>query len=135
MLTFGWKWSKGWGMIWITMQDLPDMVAIKDADFSDVDAVFCCLPHGTTQVFLLHIIYAFNTTLTRNTERWFWCHVLILLFVSLCLILFLFPLFLQEVIKGLPKGPKIVDLSAVLFPFDSFKVYTLWVFAFGSWLQ
>ncbi|KAK7851595.1 putative n-acetyl-gamma-glutamyl-phosphate reductase [Quercus suber] len=29
--------------------DLPDMVAIKDANFSDVDAVFCCLPHGTTQ--------------------------------------------------------------------------------------
>ncbi|XP_072988888.1 probable N-acetyl-gamma-glutamyl-phosphate reductase, chloroplastic isoform X1 [Typha latifolia] len=29
--------------------DLPDLVAIKDADFSDVDAVFCCLPHGTTQ--------------------------------------------------------------------------------------
>ncbi|KAF7043811.1 hypothetical protein CFC21_053122 [Triticum aestivum] len=30
-------------------QDLPNLVAIKDADFSDVDAVFCCLPHGTTQ--------------------------------------------------------------------------------------
>ncbi|XP_077233113.1 putative N-acetyl-gamma-glutamyl-phosphate reductase [Tasmannia lanceolata] len=30
-------------------QDLPNMVAIKDADFSEVDAVFCCLPHGTTQ--------------------------------------------------------------------------------------
>lgn len=30
-------------------QDLPRLVAIKDADFSDVDAVFCCLPHGTTQ--------------------------------------------------------------------------------------
>ncbi|KAL6211646.1 hypothetical protein ACLB2K_016869 [Fragaria x ananassa] len=30
-------------------EDLPKMVAIKDADFSDVDAVFCCLPHGTTQ--------------------------------------------------------------------------------------
>uniref|UniRef100_A0A7C9E7F9 N-acetyl-gamma-glutamyl-phosphate reductase n=1 Tax=Opuntia streptacantha TaxID=393608 RepID=A0A7C9E7F9_OPUST len=30
-------------------QDLPNMVAIKDADFSNVDAVFCCLPHGTTQ--------------------------------------------------------------------------------------
>ncbi|KAH9567457.1 hypothetical protein CY35_03G029000 [Sphagnum magellanicum] len=30
-------------------QDLPDMVAVKDADFSKVDAVFCCLPHGTTQ--------------------------------------------------------------------------------------
>eukprot|EP00268_Persea_americana_P045526 TRINITY_DN46448_c0_g1_i1.p1 TRINITY_DN46448_c0_g1~~TRINITY_DN46448_c0_g1_i1.p1 ORF type:complete len:442 (-),score=72.52 TRINITY_DN46448_c0_g1_i1:285-1610(-) len=30
-------------------QELPNMVAIKDADFSNVDAVFCCLPHGTTQ--------------------------------------------------------------------------------------
>ncbi|CAM6091935.1 unnamed protein product [Calypogeia fissa] len=30
-------------------QNLPDMVAVKDADFSQVDAVFCCLPHGTTQ--------------------------------------------------------------------------------------
>ncbi|KAL8161558.1 hypothetical protein V2J09_013047, partial [Rumex salicifolius] len=30
-------------------QDLPDMVVVKDADFSDIDAVFCCLPHGTTQ--------------------------------------------------------------------------------------
>ncbi|KAL5539515.1 hypothetical protein UlMin_045194 [Ulmus minor] len=47
-------------------QDLPNMVAIKDADFSSVDAVFCCLPHGTT----------------------------------------------QDIIKGLPKSLKIVDLSA-----------------------
>ncbi|KAK9176864.1 hypothetical protein WN944_028883 [Citrus x changshan-huyou] len=47
-------------------QDLPTMVAVKDADFSNVDAVFCCLPHGTT----------------------------------------------QEIIKGLPKSLKIVDLSA-----------------------
>ncbi|KAG9440746.1 hypothetical protein H6P81_020911 [Aristolochia fimbriata] len=47
-------------------QDLPNMVAIKDADFANVDAVFCCLPHGTT----------------------------------------------QEIIKGLPAGLKIVDLSA-----------------------
>lgn len=30
-------------------QDLPNMVSIKDANFSNVDAVFCCLPHGTTQ--------------------------------------------------------------------------------------
>ncbi|XP_024381902.1 probable N-acetyl-gamma-glutamyl-phosphate reductase, chloroplastic [Physcomitrium patens] len=30
-------------------QDLPNMVAVKDADFLNVDAVFCCLPHGTTQ--------------------------------------------------------------------------------------
>lgn len=33
-----------------SLQDLPDLIAIKDASFSDVDAVFCCLPHGTTQV-------------------------------------------------------------------------------------
>ncbi|XP_010272394.1 PREDICTED: probable N-acetyl-gamma-glutamyl-phosphate reductase, chloroplastic [Nelumbo nucifera] len=50
----------------LVTQNLPDMVAIKDADFSNVDAVFCCLPHGTT----------------------------------------------QEIIKGLPKELKIVDLSA-----------------------
>lgn len=29
--------------------DLPDLVAVEDADFSGVDAVFCGLPHGTTQ--------------------------------------------------------------------------------------
>lgn len=40
-------------------QDLPDMIAIKDADFSKVDAVFCCLPHGTTQ----EIIASLPTTL------------------------------------------------------------------------
>lgn len=31
------------------MLKLPDLVAISDVDFSQVDAVFCCLPHGTTQ--------------------------------------------------------------------------------------
>ncbi|WP_445678630.1 N-acetyl-gamma-glutamyl-phosphate reductase [Radicibacter daui] len=29
--------------------DLPTMVAIDAVDFSALDAVFCCLPHGTTQ--------------------------------------------------------------------------------------
>ncbi|KAF4366868.1 hypothetical protein F8388_013933 [Cannabis sativa] len=48
-------------------QGLPNLIAVKDADFSGVDAVFCCLPHGTT----------------------------------------------QDIIKGLPKHLKIVDLSAV----------------------
>lgn len=28
---------------------LPDLVAITDVDFDQVDAVFCALPHGTTQ--------------------------------------------------------------------------------------
>ncbi|WCJ44637.1 N-acetyl-gamma-glutamyl-phosphate reductase [Euphorbia peplus] len=50
----------------ISQKDLPVLVSTEDASFDDVDAVFCCLPHGTT----------------------------------------------QEIIKGLPKGLKIVDLSA-----------------------
>ncbi|HTH17512.1 MAG TPA: N-acetyl-gamma-glutamyl-phosphate reductase [Magnetospirillum sp.] len=29
--------------------DLPDLVAIADVDFDKINAVFCCLPHGTTQ--------------------------------------------------------------------------------------
>jgi N-acetyl-gamma-glutamyl-phosphate reductase len=29
--------------------DLPDLVTIERADWSQVDCVFCCLPHGTTQ--------------------------------------------------------------------------------------
>lgn len=28
---------------------LPRLVALKNADFSAIDLVFCCLPHGTTQ--------------------------------------------------------------------------------------
>jgi N-acetyl-gamma-glutamyl-phosphate reductase len=28
---------------------LPDLVAIEDVDWAGIDAVFCCLPHGTTQ--------------------------------------------------------------------------------------
>ncbi|KAK6782188.1 hypothetical protein RDI58_019984 [Solanum bulbocastanum] len=34
----------------LVKQDLPNLVAVKDADFSAVDAVFCCLPHDTTQL-------------------------------------------------------------------------------------
>lgn len=45
---------------------LPDLVKICDVDFSMVDAVFCCLPHATT----------------------------------------------QEIVHALPRGPKVVDLSA-----------------------
>ena len=30
-------------------QDLPDLVKMDAVDFSDVQLVFCCLPHGTTQ--------------------------------------------------------------------------------------
>ncbi|KAF2305829.1 hypothetical protein GH714_008276 [Hevea brasiliensis] len=30
-------------------EDLPVLVSTNGASFSDVDAVFCCLPHGTTQ--------------------------------------------------------------------------------------
>lgn len=33
----------------LAMLALPDLVAIGDVNFAKVDAVFCCLPHGTTQ--------------------------------------------------------------------------------------
>jgi N-acetyl-gamma-glutamyl-phosphate reductase len=29
--------------------DLPDLIAMDQVDYSAIDAVFCCLPHGTTQ--------------------------------------------------------------------------------------
>lgn len=45
---------------------LPNMVSIDQVDFADIDLVFCCLPHGTT----------------------------------------------QEIIAGLPKHMRIIDLSA-----------------------
>lgn len=35
------------------------MIAVKDADFSVVDAVFCCLPHGTTQVLVCFVFFKF----------------------------------------------------------------------------
>ncbi|XP_073124208.1 probable N-acetyl-gamma-glutamyl-phosphate reductase, chloroplastic [Henckelia pumila] len=33
----------------LVKQELPNMVDVNDADFSNVDAVFCCLPHGKSQ--------------------------------------------------------------------------------------
>jgi N-acetyl-gamma-glutamyl-phosphate reductase len=30
-------------------RDLPTLVSVKEADWDQVDVVFCCLPHGTTQ--------------------------------------------------------------------------------------
>lgn len=45
--SLSWKYST---YLPLCLQDLPDMVSVKEANFADVDAVFCCLPHGTTQV-------------------------------------------------------------------------------------
>ncbi|KAL5175001.1 putative N-acetyl-gamma-glutamyl-phosphate reductase, chloroplastic [Glycine soja] len=67
--------------------DLPDLIAIKDANFSDLDVVFCCLPHGTTQ---LRLFLRFSSCF-------------------------------QEIIKGLPKHLRIVDLSAL--PVSRKKLY------------
>lgn len=33
----------------ITAPSVPNLVKIDEVDFSDVDAIFCCLPHATTQ--------------------------------------------------------------------------------------
>ncbi|MEQ8195139.1 MAG: N-acetyl-gamma-glutamyl-phosphate reductase [Rhodospirillales bacterium] len=35
--------------------ELPDMVKKEDVDWSAVDVVFCCLPHGTTQEFIAEL--------------------------------------------------------------------------------
>lgn len=36
--------------------DLPDLIAVEDADWQSVDAVFCGLPHGTTQDIISQIM-------------------------------------------------------------------------------
>jgi N-acetyl-gamma-glutamyl-phosphate reductase len=33
----------------VSAGDVPTLVKIADVDFGNVDAVFCCLPHATTQ--------------------------------------------------------------------------------------
>lgn len=33
----------------VTSTSVPTLVKIGDVDFSKIDAVFCCLPHATTQ--------------------------------------------------------------------------------------
>ena len=33
----------------ITATDVPNLCKIEDVNFDSVDAVFCCLPHATTQ--------------------------------------------------------------------------------------
>ncbi|CAF1766384.1 unnamed protein product [Brassica napus] len=44
----------------LTAQKLPRLISIKDADFSTVDAVFCCLPHGTTQEIIKRLPTSLN---------------------------------------------------------------------------
>uniref|UniRef100_A0A0D3EC35 Semialdehyde dehydrogenase NAD-binding domain-containing protein n=1 Tax=Brassica oleracea var. oleracea TaxID=109376 RepID=A0A0D3EC35_BRAOL len=78
----------------LTAQKLPRLISIKDADFSTVDAVFCCLPHGTTQVpILLSLLIPlhFHIRFSGSSMDVF---------------------FSQEIIKRLPTSLKIVDLSA-----------------------
>jgi N-acetyl-gamma-glutamyl-phosphate reductase len=35
--------------------NLPDLISIEQADFTKVDAAFCCLPHGTTQTVIANL--------------------------------------------------------------------------------
>lgn len=115
------------------------MIAVNDADFSNVDAVFCCLPHGTTQVyntFLLTLCiqyifagldfaYSINALYTipfyYAGRELFAFQILVedcwttknQFKPSFNILLLTYSFFLQEIIKALPKGLKIVDLSAV----------------------
>lgn len=114
-------------------QDLPDMVSVKDADFSKVDAVFCCLPHGTTQVWIFLLSkFRLYLNMLKNKENWrgdhwtlTWDYKIIRRYDTYLLFLLIFYLyvFTQEIIKHLPTGLKIVDLSAVLFIHNCFFTY------------
>jgi N-acetyl-gamma-glutamyl-phosphate reductase len=63
----------------LAFSGLPDLVPLSNVNYADIDVVFCCLPHGTT----------------------------------------------QEVIAGLPKHVKIIDLSAD-FRLSDIEVYATW---------
>ena len=39
----------------LVAMELPDLVKVEDVDFEKTDAVFCCLPHGTTQTVIAGI--------------------------------------------------------------------------------
>lgn len=39
----------------VGMSELPELVKVQDVDFEQIDAVFCCLPHGTTQAVVAEI--------------------------------------------------------------------------------
>lgn len=43
----------------LSFADLPDLITIDEADWQDVDAVFCGLPHGTTQAITAKIFSNF----------------------------------------------------------------------------
>lgn len=113
------------------------MIAVNDVDFSNVDAVFCCLPHGTTQVFhwillilsTLCIQYTFITLEENYLLFRSWLKIVEQNKKSIqnfCQHSLTNSFLLQEIIKALPKALKIVDLSAVstgcLF-FFSFTFY------------
>jgi len=36
----------------LKFSDLPDLIKLDAADFSDIDVVFCCLPHATSQAII-----------------------------------------------------------------------------------
>lgn len=62
------------------------MVAVKDADFSNVDAIFCCLPHGTTQVFFsIYVIMEYSFLKTIKSIYLFQKLKKILVSQNLCL--------------------------------------------------
>ena len=103
------------------LQDLPRPIAVNDADFSGVDAVFCCLPHGTTQVCLQLLCFYIKVFMHIAEKLYYAILSQTLLHIVWSTRLFENKLcntlpnyiFYQEIIKGLPRHLKIVDLSAV----------------------
>ncbi|GFH20982.1 semialdhyde_dh domain-containing protein [Haematococcus lacustris] len=91
-----------------TAAHVPKLVKINDVDYSQVDAIFCCLPHATTQVPITALwadwcslsVYRGSGQPARQL-----CHI-----SSSCMLhLRKLP---HEVISKLPEHLKVVDLSA-----------------------
>ncbi|KAJ9531841.1 hypothetical protein QJQ45_022048, partial [Haematococcus lacustris] len=80
-----------------TAAHVPKLVKINDVDYSQVDAIFCCLPHATTQV-PITALWADCLASAACPKTWVQLKRL--------------PGAEQEVISKLPEHLKVVDLSA-----------------------
>ncbi len=89
----------------VTATHCPKLVKIDDVDYGQVDAIFCCLPHATTQV-----RHDCRERVQRQSQQSS-CETQLALALN-CSPTPTFALPTQEVIKKLPTHLKIVDLSA-----------------------
>lgn len=112
----------------VTATNAPKLCKIEDVNYSDVDAIFCCLPHATTQVRGFSRVEGQRAVLLTlgghvSTNRT--CFLIKTAVISRGCNIPRLSCALQEVIKKLPDHLKIVDLSAD-FRLRDPKVYAEW---------